>query len=44
MTTASQKWPFDVKTFDAEKLPPRQKKKYLMPSQNEKHSFYPILD
>jgi len=43
MTTASQKWPSDVKTFDAEKLPPH-KKKNLMPSQSEKHSFYPILD
>ena len=26
MTTASQKWPSDVKTFDAEKSPPHQKK------------------
>ena len=44
MTTASQKWPSDVKTFDAEKLPPHQKKKNQMPSQSEKHRFYPILD
>lgn len=27
---------------DTEKLPPH-KKKYQMPSQSEKHSFYPIL-
>jgi len=42
MITASQKWPFDGKTFDAEKLP--YKKKNLMPSQSVKHRFYPILD
>ena len=29
MTTASQKWLSDVKTFDAEKLPPHQKKKKI---------------